>query len=99
MLSIVEKRGATEQLAVGTSGAVEIEKAGPRDPQNVAEARQLVEGNGRRVSQRTKVGRMVQTAIQRATDVVSNVLVAGLLAGSMLATPANAQIVVRNPQQ
>jgi hypothetical protein len=93
MLSVVEKQGVAG--AWGQS-PVEFEKsvALGDEPQNVAEARQWVAGGGgRRVSSRTKVGRMIQTAIQRASSVVSGVLVAGLLAGSMLATPANAQIV------
>src|SRR5687767_6470506 len=102
MLSVVENRGAIEigQLPPGRGGPpIEIGRADLREPQNVVEARQLVGGQGRRVSSRTKVGRMVQTAIQRASGVVSGVLVAGLLAGTMLATPADAQIVPRNPQQ
>jgi hypothetical protein len=96
MLNVREKRSI--ELPIQTDGKRIEQTSIAKEPSNVGEARQLVGGGGKRVASRTKVGRMVQAAIRRASSIAGGVLVAGLLAGS-IAAPAQAQIVTRDPQQ
>jgi hypothetical protein len=95
MLNVGRKQHATEEVPVEVASQ-KIGKIATGQTGDAGEAKQLVTGQGRRTSRRNKVGRMIHSAVRRAKTVAAGVLVAGLLAGTWLATPANAQVIPRN---